>query len=311
MTECERLIQEGSVPADFLNPETRECEVPTEIKKLWALQIDMLQQVRKICERHGLTFFAAYGTALGAVRHHGFIPWDDDVDIALKRADYNKFVKYAQKELKEPYFLQLPSTDEYYFRPYASLRNSNATCIAKGDGALKCNNGAIIHIFPLDGYTESKELRRFIKIERFKNIVAVNSYHYRGRKNHVVIRHLLKLITPLVIRGGLKKHFLRHEAACTKISSKEHEMLGIQYAHFGSDISKSMYKKELFDSVVWVPFEYAQIPIPAGYDEFLRRTYGDYMQLPKPEDRIYKHTWEMDPDTPYKEYCSKKYGVKY
>lgn len=131
-----------------------------------------IRQVETICNRHNLKFFAIGGTAIGAVRHHGFIPWDDDIDVALKRDDYNRFVEYAKNELEDPYFLQLPTTDKYFYSPHIFLRNSNATCIAHGDGALKCNNGAIIHIFPLDGYTENLRYRHFIKSQRIKHIVA-------------------------------------------------------------------------------------------------------------------------------------------
>lgn len=90
MTECERLIEARTLPREFLKPEMRECEVPVEMKKLWALQIDLIQQVKKIADKHNLTFFAIGGTALGAVRHGGFIPRDDDIDIAFKREEYKQ-----------------------------------------------------------------------------------------------------------------------------------------------------------------------------------------------------------------------------
>lgn len=310
MTECERLVKEGSLPAEFLLPEKRECEVSAEMKKLWALQIDLLGQVEQICKKHQLTYFAIGGTAIGAVRHKGFIPWDDDVDVALKRDDYNAFLKYAEHELEAPYFLQIPTTDPYYFRPFAALRNSNATCIAKGDNALKCNNGAIIHIFPLDSYTPNKKLDQFIKKERMKNIIAVNSYHYSGRSNHRIARTILKLLKPFVV-GNTEKYFIDHEKKCTEISNQYHDQLGIQYAHYSSRIDNLMCSEVAYESATYVPFEYSKIPIPVGYDEMLTRMFGDYMQLPPESKRINKHTWEMNLDMPYKEYCSQKYGVKY
>ena len=310
MTECERLIAEGSLPAEFLLPEKRECEVPVEMKKLWALQIDLLGKVEQICKKHELMYYAIAGTAIGAVRHNGFIPWDDDVDVALKRDDYNRFLQYAEEELEYPYFIQTPKTDPFYFRPYAAMRNSNATCIAKGDHALKCNNGAIIHIFPLDGYTPNKKLDRFIRKQRVKNIIALNAYHYSGRADHKVARTVLKLLKPLVV-GNTKKYFLDHEKKCTQISQEYHDQLGIQYAHYTSKFIKMMCSESAFESAIYVPFEYTQIPVPVGYDEMLTRMYGNYMQLPAEKDRMNKHTWEMELDTPYKEYCSKNYGVKY
>lgn len=310
MTECERLVLNGSLPADFLRPEMRECAVSAEMKKLWALQIDLLGKVEEICKKYHLTYYAIGGTAIGAIRHKGFIPWDDDVDVALKRNDYNAFLKYAENELEEPYFLQIPTTDPFYFRPFAAMRNSNATCIAKGDCTLKCNNGAIIHIFPLDSYTPNEKLDQFIKVQRFKNIVAVNAYHYSGRSERKLARTVLKVLKPLIV-GNSKKYYLDHEEKCTRISAEYHDQLGIQYAHYSSRIDNLMCSEEAYSSAVYVPFEYTQIPVPIGYDEMLTRMFGDYMQMPPEEERTDKHTWEMDLDTPYKEYCAQKYGVKY
>ena len=311
MTECQRLINEGKLPAEFLQPEMRECHVPVNMKKLWALQIDLIEQVGQICQNHGLTYYACGGTAIGAVRHHGFIPWDDDVDLMMKRADYNAFIEYAKTELKEPYFLQIPTTDKHYYRPFITLRNSNATCIAKGDGRQKCNNGALIHIFPLDGYTDSLRMRLFVRWSRVQNIVALNSYHYGHLKNRAAARFILKVLSPVILPGGLEKHWLRYQRTCTKISQGRHEKIGNQFTHFAKNISRFMFDPELLDPVVWMPFEYSRIAVAAGCHEILTNTFGDYMQLPPEADRLGKHTWEMDPDTPYKEYCRQKYGVVY
>jgi len=180
MTECERLVVEGIVPETFYQEEQRETFVPSGLKKLWALQIDMVKQVETICNRHNLKYFAVFGTALGAIRHNGFIPWDDDMDIALKRNDYDLFCKYAVEELPKQYFLQLPTSDPNFYSDHAFLRNSNATCIVKGDEKLKINNGAIIHIMPIDAYTSDKEMKRLYERFKIQHIVAYNNYHFNS-----------------------------------------------------------------------------------------------------------------------------------
>lgn len=310
MTECERLIAAGELPAEFIEPETRESEVPAELKKLWALQIDLIRQVDRICKKHDLQFFAICGTALGAFRHRGFIPWDDDMDIAMKRSDYNAFLEYAKEELREPYSLQARGSDPYFYKPFAVLRNSNATCICEGDERSKCNNGAMIHIFPLDGYSGTRKERMLRKYGHIGCAVATNLHHPLGKDSKTLIRLCEKILSPLILLGGAKQFGKRYDAMCTKLSEGEHEKIGTQYCTF-LNVNKLVWKKEWFDSVVWVPFEYIQIPMPVGYEEMLWTAYKNPTEMPPVEKRVYRHSWEMDPDVPYKQYCSEKYGVQY
>lgn len=311
MTECERLVSEGFIPEDFLKPEVRnEAQVPAELKKTWAVQLDLLRQVQAICERHGLKYFAICGTALGAWRHNGFIPWDDDMDIALPRKDYNALIGYCPKELDGRYFLQAVASDPYFYRPFAVLRNSNTTCISGGDQRLKCNNGIMIHIFPLDGFTESKKLRRYIRLEHIRSAVAVNACRPLDLGGKKFIRLAERILQPVLFGGSLKAYARRHEAKCTRISEQPHEFVGTQYAHF-LNVNKVIWKKEWFDSQVWVPFEFITIPLPAGYDEMLHASYKKPEELPAPEKRVYRHSWEIEPDVPYKVYCHAKYKVNY
>jgi len=311
MTECERLVVEGIVPETFYQEEQRETFVPSGLKKLWALQIDMVKQVETICNRHNLKYFAVFGTALGAIRHNGFIPWDDDMDIALKRNDYDLFCKYAVEELPKQYFLQLPTSDPNFYSDHAFLRNSNATCIVKGDEKLKINNGAIIHIMPIDAYTSDKEMKRLYERFKIQHIVAYNNYHFNGRDNYKLARFILKLASPLVLFGTRLQHFNRHEKICRKLNKKQHDKVGFHTSLFRGKLSRLVYNEDVFDDVVWVPFEFTIIPVPIGWKEIFNKAYGDYMKLPSEEKRIYKHSWESDAETPYKEYCGKKYGVKY
>ena len=312
MTEIERLIEEKSLPLEFLNAEDR-CgyEISTEIKKIWALQIDLYKQVEKICDRHGLKCFAVGGTAIGAVRHKGMIPWDDDLDIALPRPDYNLFLEYAQKELEQPYFLQTVLTDPVFFRPHAMLRNSNTTCVGKWDQHCKCNNGIYIDIFPLDGFVDNKECHSYIQRHKFMNQLGMNNYRWKSAKNQKLKRVIVRLVSLLHYPGGNKQIYLRHEAECKDFPYNDYEIVGIHFCHFLQKLPKITWRKEIFDSVVKLPFEYTDIYLPVGYDEMLRKQFGDYMQFPPVETRGNKHLLEYAPDIPYKEYCAKKYRVRY
>lgn len=137
----------------FLISETR--------KELWAIELDLLWQFRKICEKYKLTYWLDGGTLLGAVRHGGFIPWDDDIDITMPRKDYDKFVQYASKELKYPYFLQNDWTDST-FCCCSKLRRSDTTCIHKKDLEAKFpfNQGIFIDICPFDNVPDDLKERQ-------------------------------------------------------------------------------------------------------------------------------------------------------
>ena len=120
-------------------------------------EFKMLKCFVEICNKLNLKYYLVCGTALGAVKYKGFIPWDDDVDVALPREDYEIFCKEAQRLLPKEYFLQTYKTDKAYPSIFAKIRNSNTTYIEKTIAKLPINHGVYIDVFPLDGYPEDKK----------------------------------------------------------------------------------------------------------------------------------------------------------
>ncbi len=154
MTETERIIQQGILPESFLNEETRNGFLVTrERKKLWAVLLDLLLQFDSVCKKHGLRYFLNSGSLLGAIRHKGFIPWDDDIDVEMPRDDYEKLMTLSD-EYKYPYFLQTPFTDKNSAYSFAKLRNSNTTMASKHFAFQDMNHGVLIDIFPYDKWDE-------------------------------------------------------------------------------------------------------------------------------------------------------------
>ena len=141
------------LPDGFLDPEIR-CgyQVTGEHKRIWAVELDLLAELLRVCSKHNINVQVYAGTLLGAVRHGGFIPWDDDLDVCMTYDDYSHLCKIADKEFKFPYFFQNGITDNHYFFGFARLRNSLTTGAVKGFEAYNYNNGIFIDINILNTY---------------------------------------------------------------------------------------------------------------------------------------------------------------
>ena len=136
---------------DFFKEEVR-CEyiVSAEMKRIWAVLLDMYLSFAEVCEKYGLKYFVIGGTLLGAIRHEGFIPWDDDLDVGMMREDYEKFLRIASNEFQEPLFFQTPYTDDGYFVSWVKIRNSSTTGLSRATCHRRFNQGLYLDIFPID-----------------------------------------------------------------------------------------------------------------------------------------------------------------
>ena len=142
-------------PEKFFKEEERAIVISEDRKRLWAVQLDLLIEFDRVCRENGIKYSLDAGTLLGAIRHKGFIPWDDDVDVVMLREEYEKLDKIAPEEFSEPYFWQTFSTDPDHGRGFARLRNSSTTYIlhSEWDGERSCfshNQGVFIDIFICD-----------------------------------------------------------------------------------------------------------------------------------------------------------------
>ena len=150
------------LPDGFLDEEVR-CgyTVTRQRKEVWAVELDLMQEFKRVCNKYNLRYCADGGTLLGAIRHHGFIPWDDDLDIAMLRNDFEKLNEVGPTEFKKPYFWQTEETDRGSARGHAQLRNSDTAGIIKTEYERQRNNnfnqGIFIDIFPFDTVIDDKE----------------------------------------------------------------------------------------------------------------------------------------------------------
>ena len=267
------------LPKNFLEEEIR-CgyKISSEMKKVWAVQIDLLEQVKKICKNHGLKYFADSGTLIGAIRHKGYIPWDDDIDLVMMRNYYNKFMEYAKTELEFPYFLQTVYTDKDIMRAHAQLRNSKTTGYMPYEKNRPYNKGIFIDIFPLDVIPEDPRLKKFSLKIKFKWKLLNNLVNYKYNKKNIVswAKHYL-IVKPLTLWMDYKILYANYERLCSQYNnSKFNRVSYIAYSH---GKKKHIWNKEWFDSAKEVDFEFTKINIPVGYDERLKTEYGDYMVI--------------------------------
>lgn len=300
MTEIERILKKGIITERFLEEEV-ECDflVDGNRKKLWAVLLDLLAEFDSVCRKFGLTYYLFYGTLLGAVRHKGFIPWDDDIDVAMPREDYEKFIKLGDA-FSDPLFLQTPYTDKGYFYTPAKIRNSNTTAVVEMFRYAGFNQGIWLSVFPLDRWDDNGGIARYEEIRR---LVKDCSTYMRIGNPHLDEANKARVAA---YHGDPMRDYeeIQRLAQSCKDPDSKHVMTAV--------ITQGSYPGKLLDAVAFekvVPMEFEglEVMVPSGYDHLLRVWYGDYMQLPPKEKRGVWHAGTVfDADLPYNDYLRKQ-----
>lgn len=278
-----------------------EFAVSDKMKKIWAVELDLLEQLDKVCRRNKLRYFLIHGTLLGAVRHRGFIPWDDDLDVVMPRRDYDKLKEIGDFEFKFPYFLQTPENDpDTYNNGHLRLRNSNTTGMETKDIGHKCNLGIWIDILVLDdGVLKEKQ-----KEKKRKKIIRAQ-YLLRAKTYGKEVKQYGVMGTSEWGRYVFVSRFLSRKYLCAKLekarlsycSKKSPDVL-----IYGEGKYQAFARKD-FKDAVYLEFEGHHYPAPAGYKHWLDVIMGrDYMKLPPPENRRPKHQGVFDTEKPFTEY---------
>lgn len=244
------------------------------LQQLHDVLLDMLVEFDRICKKYDIHYFLDSGSALGAIRHGGFIPWDDDLDIGLVRSEYNRFLKVAAKELDSKYVLQTRETDPYYHKFHAKIRKLN-TYYPEKTSNPKAYNGIFIDIFPFDqvpdnkyAYKVNKAFRQYcrsrMRIARFKEF-RVNPYKkFLGWVfDHTTDTLFAKLY---VWASSLYNKGNNRYLTCYEYTMCQHKL--------------KLFKPEWMYPSVPVKFENHEFLIMNGYHEYLQEMYNDYMQLP-------------------------------
>ena len=264
---------------------------PEVLKKLQKVQTGILKDFDSICEEHGLSYFLLGGSGIGVVRHHGFIPWDDDIDVAMPRKDYDILLEDVEKEMGDKYRILTPLTDKDYSVNVTKIQKKGTKFVPYHARKSKCERCIDIDIFPLDNMPDDKkkrtrQLRRtwFLNKLLFLRGCGEPDIPFDGWKNTIATM-ICKMVHIVLIVCRVSPAFLYRllEKEETRYNDQPVEYMNT----FRVTMSDRSYisKQEMYP-LVKMPFEDMEVYMPKEYDRYLTRLFGDYMTMPPVEKRV-------------------------
>lgn len=250
----------------------------TELKKL---QIEILDVVDVFCENNNINYWLDSGTLLGCVRHKGYIPWDDDIDIGMLREDYNKFLaSFNEQNNRYRVISNEISSDCYY--PYAKVLDTNTVLYEPDESGIKLSVN--IDVFVYDNAPDNQsECKKMYDSRDLYALLNAGQFGVFSPKS--LIKKVAKQILYLFGHFFPKGYF----AAKIVVNSKKYEHEALNCIGNFTSVTRFTCNKRVFNSFIAGTFEGKQYPIPVGYDEWLTNFYGDYMKLPPVEKRVSHH----------------------
>lgn len=273
----------------------------SDLRRHQAVLLELLTEFDRICVKHGIGYVLFAGSALGAVRHQGFIPWDDDLDVAMLRADYQRFLQLAPTELGEQYFLQ-GEFSAHWPMFFSKLRKNGTACMERFvPKDEKMHQGIYMDIFPVDNLSDSAFVRK-LQFAASKVVIAkgLDRRGYltdsRGKK---IFMALCRLVPMGLVRG------------IARLQKKENTRAVHTFFGAASRYEKNVFPREWFQQRTMAGFEGKTVPISAHSHAMLERIYGDYMTLPPEQERRCKvHGVIVDPERSYEGYLQQQRELK-
>lgn len=250
-----------------------------QLKKLHETLLEILSEFDHVCQRHNIQYFLDSGSALGAVRHGGFIPWDDDVDVGMMRCDYERFLRVAPNEISKKFIIQNHENDAKYFKHHAKMRKLGTYFPESYTSMLKYQ-GIFIDIFPFDYVPQNKIIRKihFLLIKYFRN----RSYLRRFKSSrNSIYKKIVGVFFDLFSEPFLEscyQNLISIFKSGTQVTC---------YEYMVCQKNLKLFNKEWLSSTIQINFAGKNFQIMRGYDAYLHEMYHDYMQLPPEDKRIY------------------------
>lgn len=264
-------------------------EVTSEEQK--NIELNILRWIKKICNKNNIKFMLAGGTCLGAIRHKGFIPWDDDIDLLMPYEDYKRFIEIT-KQSNEQYKVLSPYYTKDYYYTYSKVVDTRTKLSEKGMKEIK-EMGVFIDVFPLFIQPQDKEeQKRYVKkIKNMEKKYAIYAHleKYYKREGDSTIKQLIKLIA--YFPGKVCSYFKKNSKEklleeLEKYSNSDSEYVGYTVSSYGE---KEIMKKSEYSPIKTAVFEGEEYPIANEWDKYLKNLYGNYMELPPVEKRVAPH----------------------
>lgn len=260
---------------------------------LQKIQFEMLGEFIKVCQKLELQYYMICGSALGSVKYKGFIPWDDDIDLALPRRDYDIFVKNAQELLPSYYFIQNYKTDKNYHLFCSKMRDSRTTYIERDQKNLNIHHGVFIDIIPLDTLPADKFFKIKYRIFRIHQLMYLQS----SEKYKNMIKFIVKPFVNIRLVNSYFERYLRIQWVTEEI----------EYCNFHNAKRGQLYMEATkYGKGVLAKFEGIDVVVPEKYDEYLAAYYGDWRADLPDEQKVGHHYYEiLDLEHPYTDYIEK------
>lgn len=264
---------------------------PKTLKKLHIVEVEILDEIDRVCKKNNIEYFLIGGTLLGAIRHKGFIPWDDDLDVGMTRENYEKFINIAPNELDSKYYLDNFKTNTNCYLPFSKIRKNNTTMDEKVTKNFNNHKGIFVDIFPFDKLKDKFSFFTKLRVTIIRAIIETVFVKKKIYPTYKKCRYpFLSFILSMFSCNTL---FKIQEKLCIKDNNKNNAKYYAGLVGSYAFRKECFLEKELFP-LVEVEFEGKEYPAFKNYDSFLTSVYGDYMKLPPREQRVNHSILKID-----------------
>lgn len=266
-----------------------------DIEELKKIQIDMLVSIDEFCQKNNINYSLSSGTLIGAVRHQGYIPWDDDIDIMMHRDDYERFVSTFNGTFNHLSLLA-PELDLNYYAPYANVYDNRTLLTEDGNGHRGLSIGIKIDIFPIDSVPSDIDdyMRIMGKVNQLNHIMYIkrleNVFKSNQQFKYILTVLILKVLYSCIPYSYLQKKVRDIAISDTYRRGESEYVDNVVYNIYSKKCPR--FKRSVLESYIRLPFEGREFSVIKNYDVVLRTMYGDYMQLPPEDKRIPHHNFK-------------------